>query len=146
MDVKMKNIKNEYQLKKWFEKNFKKLGYYKIIRKDIGKFPDFIMLKNNKKVGVELETLSSNFILHNHDKRKVDEVICIKNDIEIGIPTREIKQLNYIPEIVRISATVDEKTLNNIKILLRNGNYRNMSHVIESAIILFGEKYGKKKK
>jgi len=34
----------------------------------------------------------------------------------------------------RISATVDDKTIKKINELLKKGNYRNKSHVIEDAI------------
>jgi len=34
----------------------------------------------------------------------------------------------------RISATIDEKTEKEIERILRKGNYRNKSHVIEEAI------------
>lgn len=34
----------------------------------------------------------------------------------------------------RISATVDKETVSLIKMILRNKNYRNKSHVIEKAI------------
>jgi len=40
----------------------------------------------------------------------------------------------------RISATIDEETKNIIEIIKKRGNYRNISHVIESAIKLLGEK------
>lgn len=36
----------------------------------------------------------------------------------------------------RISATVDDKTINLIKVLLKKSKYRNKSHVIETAIHL----------
>lgn len=45
----------------------------------------------------------------------------------------------------RISATIDEKTEKIIDLILKEGNFRNKSHVIESAIKLLKEK-GKKKK
>jgi len=140
MDVKMTKIKSEYHFSKWFEKNFRKLGYSKIIRKDIGIFPDFIMLKRGKHLKVELETLSSNFLLHKHDKRKVDEVVCIKEDVKLGIPTRVVKNLNYVGGKARISATIDSSTMNIIKIFLKKGKYRNKSHIIEEAIKLLKEK------
>ena len=35
---------------------------------------------------------------------------------------------------VRISATIDEKTERILKSLIKDGNYRNKSHVIEKAI------------
>lgn len=40
---------------------------------------------------------------------------------------------------VRISATIDKKNLEIIKSLLKKGNYRNKSHVIETAIELLKE-------
>jgi hypothetical protein len=127
-------IKNELEMKRWFEKNFEKLGYSKIIRKDRGDFPDFIMLRNNKETKVELETLSSNFILHNHDLTKVDEVVCMKKDINLNLPVIEIKGLKFLGGKRRISATVDNETVNIIEVLLKDGTYRNKSHVIETAI------------
>ena len=140
MATKIKKIKNEFELKKWFERNFKKLGYSKIIKGDSGKFPDFIMSKNNKEVRVELETSSSNFILHNHDRNKVDEVICIKKDVNIGIPILEIKELKYIGGKKKISSTVDKKTVDIIKFLVKERGYRNKSHVIESSIKALAER------
>tara|TARA_Y100000310_G_C20643036_1_gene795018 strand:+ start:384 stop:527 length:144 start_codon:yes stop_codon:yes gene_type:complete len=44
----------------------------------------------------------------------------------------------------RISATVDEETENLIELILKEGNFRNKSHVIETAIRLL--KKEKKKK
>ena len=125
-----KMIQSELELKKWFIKNYRDLGYSKIVRGDKGKFPDFIMsetlktapfkvrsfpsiqkiseseksphqtpsfrtewaifqeiflmLKNNKETRVELETISSNFILHNHSPEKVDEVVCIIKNVNLN--------------------------------------------------------------
>ena len=42
----------------------------------------------------------------------------------------------------RISATVDKGTVELIKRILRRGNFRNKSHVIEEAIKLLEEKNG----
>ena len=39
----------------------------------------------------------------------------------------------------RISATVDEKTVEIIKSILKKGKYRNKSHIIEKAIENLGE-------
>src|SRR3989344_8970085 len=133
-------MKSEKHFERWFEKNFKKFGYSKIVRKDIGIFPDFIMLKKGKNVRVELETLSSNFILHRHDYRKVDEVICIKDDFKLKVPTIEVRGLDYVGGKVRVSATIDTETMNIVRVLLKNGNYRNKSHVIEDAIKLLKER------
>lgn len=46
----------------------------------------------------------------------------------------------------RISATVDKEVIKKIDSLVENRNYRNKSHVIESAIILLEEKENAKKK
>lgn len=46
----------------------------------------------------------------------------------------------------RVSATVDEKTVKMIDIILKKGQYRNKSHVIEKAIELLAEVENEKKK
>ena len=132
-------ITNEMEFKNWFEKNFENIGYSKIIKDNKGRFPDFVMLKENKKVGVELETVSSNFILHKHDPKKVDELVCIKEDVKIPITTIIINQLEYKSRIKRISATVEKETIKIIDELLKNRKYRNKSHVIETAIELLAK-------
>ncbi len=40
----------------------------------------------------------------------------------------------------RISATIEKETLEKIKRILKNGRYRNQSHIVEEAINLFEEK------
>lgn len=92
----MIKIRNEADLKNWFMKNYKKLGYSKILRHDRGIFPDFIMLEGDKKVRVELEIKSSNFLLHKHPISKVDRVICIKKDVKLNIPIIELKNFKII--------------------------------------------------
>jgi len=47
---------------------------------------------------------------------------------------------------VRISATIDEKTERILKSLIKDGNYRNKSHVIETAIESLKEGKNEKKK
>jgi predicted HTH transcriptional regulator len=84
-------IKNESELNNWFKNNYRKLGFEEMIRHDIGVFPDIIMKKGGEKIRVELEIKSSNFIAHKHRKEDVDTIICIDNDIELGIPTIELK-------------------------------------------------------
>ena len=88
-------IKNEKQFADWFKENYKKLGYSKIIRGDISRCPDFVMVRNGKEVRVELETVSSNFLAHKHDLNKVDEILCLVKDVELGKPVKEIKQLTF---------------------------------------------------
>lgn len=142
-------IQSESEFKKWFVENYKKLGYSMILRKDIGEFPDFIMLKNKKKVKVELETLSSHFILHKHDIHKVDEIVCIIKDKDIdNIIVNEIPYLTYESKITRISATIDKETEELIDFIVKNSYCRNQSHAIELAIQILGKevKNGKYKK
>ena len=43
----------------------------------------------------------------------------------------------------RVSATIDPETRKSIEKLMKSGRYRNISHVIEDAIKLLGEKNGK---
>lgn len=92
---KKKVIKTESELKKWVIENYRKLGFSKIIRKDIGICPDLIMMREGKEINVELETMASNFLRHKHDLNKVDEVICAIKDTEIGKPIIEIKELKF---------------------------------------------------
>ncbi len=140
----MKPIENELGLKKWFEKNYKKLGYSKILRKDNGTFPDFIMERAGRIIRVELETDASHFILHGHDKDKVDEVVCIYKDLELDLPTREIDELKFIGRKKTITATVEKGTSKKIEKLIKEKKYRNKSHFIEDAINSLLEKGGKK--
>ncbi|MEK6873655.1 MAG: hypothetical protein AABW91_02325 [Nanoarchaeota archaeon] len=146
--IKNELIKNESEFQSWFEKNHKKLGYDKIIRGDIGKFPDFIMLKNDKEFKVELETELSNFLLHKHDINKVDEIICIKNNLKKDILTKpiiEIKNLEYTPRQTRVSATIDQETNKMLNEFFKNSRFRNKSHLIEEAILKYIDENGKKK-
>jgi len=111
----MKIIRNEKQFAEWFKKNFRKLGYDKISRKDVGVCPDFIMLRKGKEVGVELETFSSNFLVHKHDINKVDEIVCLVKDIELGKPIIIAKGAKHrLPKTV--SLKIDEDLLKELKI------------------------------
>jgi len=97
----MIRIRNESDLNNWFKKNYKKLGFSKIIRYDIGKFPDFIVQEGNKKMRVELEIKSSNFLLHKHPKNKVDKVVCIEKDVDLEIPIIELNNFKLISPILK---------------------------------------------
>ncbi len=133
-------VNSELKMKNWFIENYKKLGYSKIIRKDIGVFPDFIMLKNNKECNVELETLLSNFLLHKHSLNEVDDIICIKKDINLNANIIELDMLDYKPRTIRISATIEEKTDKILDEIIKNRRFRNKSHAIEIAIEKLWEK------
>lgn len=92
----MKRIKNEFELKHWFRKNYKKLGFSKIIKENSKNCPDFVMLEKGKEVKIELEIKSSNFILHKHPVKMVDKVICIEKDLELDVPIIELKNFKKI--------------------------------------------------
>ncbi len=89
-------IRHESDFRNWFKKNYKKLGFSKIVQSNSRSFPDFIMLEDGKKVRVELETKSSNFIMHKHPVDRVDKVICIEDDFKLDVPTIKIKNLKLI--------------------------------------------------
>jgi predicted HTH transcriptional regulator len=82
----MIKIRNESDLRNWFKKNYKKLGFSKIVKSNTSGFPDFIMLKNGEEINIELETKSSNFILHKHPTHNVN-VLCILEDVKLEVPT-----------------------------------------------------------
>jgi len=92
----MIRIKDESDFKNWFKKNYKKLGFSKIIKSDSMRFPDFVMLEKGKKVKVELEIKSSHFNLHKHNPKKVNKVICVIKDIKLDIPTIKVNGIRII--------------------------------------------------
>jgi hypothetical protein len=47
-------------------------------------------------VKVELETLSSHFIEHNHDSEETDFVICLVKDKELPVTTIEVSMFEYL--------------------------------------------------
>ncbi len=97
--MKRRIVKNEKQFSEWFRKNYKKLGFSKIIRGDISRCPDFIMLREGREVRVELETLSSNFLVHKHPLTSVDEIICLVKDISLPKKTTIVKDLKFVGNI-----------------------------------------------
>ena len=111
----MIRIRNESDLQNWFKKNYKKLGFSKILRYDEGKFPDFIMLENGQKIRVELEIKSSNFLLHKHSINKVDKVICIKKDVKLDVPIIELKNFQLVPYNSKTLYSLQNQILNEIK-------------------------------
>jgi len=115
MEVKMKKVvRSEKEFSKWFRKNYKKLGYDKIIRGDISRCPNFIMLRDKKEVKVELETIASNFLAHKHDLNKVDEVVCLVKDMEIGKPVKVVNELSYEGKR-KVTLSIESKTYNDFQ-------------------------------
>lgn len=108
----MIKIRNESDLRNWFKKNYKKLGFTKIIKHDEGKFPDFLMLEGNKKIRVELEVKSSNFILHKHPVNRVDKVVCAIKDVELEVPLIEIPNIKIIKFDKKTPFSLEEQIYN----------------------------------
>lgn len=146
--MKKKVIRNESELKKWVIENYKKLGFSKIIRKDIGECPDLLMLKNGKEVGVELETIASNFLLHKHCFNKVDEIICIVKDVDLEKPVISIDELAFkgSPN-TKVTLSFDEDVYNRFQKFCRD-NAIMLSKKLEldmENVMTEKEKGGKKK-
>lgn len=74
-DLKRINHIVEWQLLVLFKRFYEKLGFDEIININ-NRFPDLVLLKDNKKVFGELETESKNFYLHRHPASKCDYLIC----------------------------------------------------------------------
>ena len=91
-----KKFNNEEQFTNWFMKNYQSLGFDKIVEHRKNKFPDFIMTMDNEEVKVELETLSSHFIQHNHNPKHTDFVICLMKDKELPVTTIEVSMFEYL--------------------------------------------------
>jgi len=144
MDKKI--VMNESEFKEWFKHNFEVFGYSKIIKDNKGKFPDFIMLKESIQIGVELETLSSNFILHKHDSKKVDEVICIEKDVDLNVPLKIATSVEFQPQTRRISATIEPELKRFLNKIVAEKKFRNKSHAIEYAVKLLTEQEAKNDK
>jgi predicted HTH transcriptional regulator len=92
----MIEIRDEADLANWFRKNYDKLGFERILKDNKGRFPDFIVLENKKRLRVELEVLASNFILHKHSINKVDKVVCAFNDVKLKIPVIKINNVKMV--------------------------------------------------
>jgi hypothetical protein len=91
-----KKFNNEEGFTNWFIDNYRSLGFEKVVEYRKRQFPDFIMLMDNKEVKVELETLSSHFIEHNHDSEETDFVICLVKDKELPVTTIEVSMFEYL--------------------------------------------------
>lgn len=108
-------IKLEKEFSEWFKKNYKKYGFSEIVKHNVSTSPDYIMIKGNKEVGVELETLSSNFITHKHQIDKIDFVVCLVKDLDLGIPIIVVDELEYKPKYRRVTLSINDKVYANFQ-------------------------------
>jgi len=122
-----KKFENEHQFHEWFKNNFSLIGFDGIKEERIGRdgSPDFIMIRGNKEVRVELETLSGNFLLHKHDPKRVDLVVCLVKDKELPVKTVEITPFEFdtkttiqisqdLKQKLKLLATVGSTTYNGV--------------------------------
>lgn len=92
----MIRIRNESDFRNWFKKNYRKLGFSKIIKSSTKSCLDFVMLEGDKKVNVELEIKSSNFNLHHHPSEGIDKIICVIKDVRLDLPVIKAKGIKLI--------------------------------------------------
>jgi len=92
----MIRIRNESDFRNWFKKNYKKLGFSKILKSSTKSCPDFVMLEGDKEIKVELEIKSSNFNLHHHSEEEVDKVVCAFEDVKLNVPTIVVEGMKLI--------------------------------------------------
>ncbi len=141
-----KIIKKESELKSWFIKNYKKLGYSGIVRKDVGECPDLIMLRDGKEIQVELETIASNFLAHKHPLDKVDEVVCVVNDIGLEKPVIVVDELEFEGNgKKKVTLSLESKTYDAFREYCEE-NAIMLSKKIEIWIDDFLKKHGKEEK
>jgi hypothetical protein len=82
-------FKNEKQFRIWFEKNYKWLGYTKIVKSLVNNTPDYIMQRDDgTPEKVELEIIDKHFIQHKHKPEDADIIICVygNNKNILGVP------------------------------------------------------------
>lgn len=81
-----------------FGRFFDLLGFSRILHVQTA-CPDCTAVYEGRQVRVELEYLSSNFILHGHSPSAVDLVVCWKKDRSIPVPViaMEERLLPYLP-------------------------------------------------
>jgi Arc/MetJ-type ribon-helix-helix transcriptional regulator len=131
-----KKFSNEKQFAEWFEANFELLGFDKIIEKPV-KCPDYIMLKGPIRVKVELETMSSNFILHKHDPKDVDLVICLLKNKDLPVQIIELSAFEYAPPETnkpKISCLIDKDLVDWLDSQIITKRFASRSHGIEYAL------------
>ena len=115
---KVENIKSKNKFRfekdfcKWFERNYRKLGITKILKIQKRKFLDYFVVVNKKILRIEIETLSSHFIAHKYDPKKVDLVICLKKDRKIPV---KVVELNTFVFIVVDKCSINIKRVNKNK-------------------------------
>ena len=104
-------FKTEQDFSIWFEKNLDKFGFIKVIKRNITKFPDYILEDNNhKEMKVELELLANNYIKHKHPKNGVDYIISVFSKNEDKIYNIPVISLGYAFNIYTTTTIAIQKS------------------------------------
>jgi len=73
----------------FLEKFFNKYGGKKIEGPN-SHGPDFIGVKDGKRVRIEIEKRASDFLMHNREPRDFDIVYCLYKDCDLPVPTEQL--------------------------------------------------------
>ncbi len=99
------NVQEARKFRQWFENNFQIFGFDEL--KHSKHDSTYILEKNGKEREVELEILSSDFLEHGHDPSSVDLLICLLEDEETPVETKEITDLDLTEEFSRASESFE---------------------------------------
>lgn len=127
-----KKFSDERTFHKWVGNNFHLFGFDSLLESNYHKSPDLVMTKNGKKIKVEVETLSSNFILHKHDPNEIDLVICLIKNKELPVKTIEIEPFEF--ELGPDSITKTSVNLSKKQIEWFHKYHVNLSSVIREKV------------
>jgi len=129
-----KSFKSEKKFCEWIEENYKLLGFSEICEDNKDSTPDFVFSIGGTKIRTEIETKSSNFILHKHDKNNVDLVLCLRKDKEIGeLKVIEIKNFEFI-DPTKILINLTDYHIEELDKLVKMGVYQHKAEAIRDAI------------
>ena len=96
----MQEPTNEISLREYFAVHSKEFGY-KIVESQTG-FPDWVLedISTGKRLRVEAEYESHNFISHGHDINGCDLIVCWRHNANIALPVLEVSTGKmYKPEV-----------------------------------------------
>ena len=88
---------NEKQFHRWVEDHIRDFGFDEVVTSQLTRFPDIVAKKDGERTRIEVETMSSNFLLHQHDPSMCDLVICLVKDVELPIKIVVVKEVGYEP-------------------------------------------------
>lgn len=86
----------EKDIQNYFESHFKRYGFDRVKKTVID--GNFIGWKKDKQYKIEIERKSSNFLLHGHDPDKINVILVLINDRDIGCKEKimQIEQSHFL--------------------------------------------------